>query len=404
MSHVFFFNYAHANKDKLLEAFFEDLCAEVAPHTDWGLATDPKTSFRDGQNLPLMEEWRPALLKALQTSAVLVAVTSPAYFQQRFCGQEYYIFDQRRRQQVLPGGQPPAVILPIIWVPLQNGLPDSIDKVQWQKGSMPALYETKGLRYLKKLQPAEYELCVTAFAEAIKDAWQRHKNIPELPNVAPFEDIPNAFAGGSWEEAAGPQGWLPGPGVANFVYAAGLSSEIPLPAGRYGAKSCDWRPYLPPVPSTIGELAKGVTDKQSLRYREIPIDGNLEAELQAARERKNLTVVVADPNTLPMQQYQPVTVFDKAPWEGTAVLMPWDGIIRPWDAQLEATVSSSFPIRSQSKAPPFQAPILTAVDLAKTLDITLTDLRAAVTQAGAKDKEKTDEPPAQVTGPSGADL
>jgi hypothetical protein len=101
-----------------------------------------------------------------------------------------------------------------------------------------------------------------------------------------------------------------------------------------------------------------------------------------------------------MQQYQPVTVFDKAPWEGTALLMPWDGMIRPWDEQLQATVTSSFPIRSQSKAPPFQAPILTVADLAKTLDVTLTDLRAAVTQVGAKDKDKTDEPPAQVVGPS----
>ena len=399
MAHVFFFNYAHENRDKQLEAFFEDLCAEVAPYTPWA-ADDLRISFRDGQNLALMQEWRPALLKALQTSAVLVAITSPAYFQKRFCGQEYYIFDQRRRQKLTPAGQPPAVILPVIWAPVQSGLPETIDQVQWQKGSMHPLYETKGLRYLKKLEPAEYDRCVTAFAEAIKDAWQSHPNIPELPNVAPFEDIPNTFAGGNWEEAAGPQGWLPGPGVANFVYAAGLSHELPQPAGRYGTKSSNARPYLPPEPTTIGELARAVTGKQSLRYREIPIDHNLESELQAARDRKNLTVVVADPNTLAMQQYQPVTVFDKAPWEGTALLMPWDGMIRPWDAQLQATVTTSFPIRSQSKAPPFQAPILTVNDFAKTLDITLTDLRAAVTQVGAMVKDKTDEPPAQVVGPS----
>ena len=102
MAHVFFFNYAHENRDKQLEAFFEDLCAEVAPYTPWA-ADDLRISFRDGQNLALMQEWRPALLKALQTSAVLVAITSPAYFQKRFCGQEYYIFDQRRRQKLNVG-------------------------------------------------------------------------------------------------------------------------------------------------------------------------------------------------------------------------------------------------------------------------------------------------------------
>ena len=60
MAHVFFFNYAHENRDKQLEAFFEDLCAEVAPYTPWA-ADDLRISFRDGQNLALMQEWRPAL-------------------------------------------------------------------------------------------------------------------------------------------------------------------------------------------------------------------------------------------------------------------------------------------------------------------------------------------------------
>src|SRR5687768_10172408 len=95
-SHVFFFSYAHENKDPQLEAFFEDLCGEVAPYTEWGDAQSPNVSFRDGKNLPLMEEWRPALLRAIQTSAVLVCVTSPAFFKKRFCGQEHYIFDLRR--------------------------------------------------------------------------------------------------------------------------------------------------------------------------------------------------------------------------------------------------------------------------------------------------------------------
>ena len=39
MSHVFFFSYAHANKDKELENFFEDLCEEVKVHTNFTART-----------------------------------------------------------------------------------------------------------------------------------------------------------------------------------------------------------------------------------------------------------------------------------------------------------------------------------------------------------------------------
>jgi hypothetical protein len=96
MSHVFFFSYARENLDKELKAFFEDLCTEVAPYTSWA-SEDPRISFRDGRDLPLMEQWEPAIMEAIQTSAVLVCVTSLAYFQKHFCGQEYWVFDQRRR-------------------------------------------------------------------------------------------------------------------------------------------------------------------------------------------------------------------------------------------------------------------------------------------------------------------
>jgi FxsC-like protein len=400
-SHVFFFSYASENKDAQLEAFFEDLCEEVAPYTRWG-ARSAQVSFRDGNNLPLMEEWRDGLLRAIQGAAVLVCVTSPAYFQKRFCGQEYYIFDQRRRQEVEPGKPPPAVILPVIWAPTPGGLPDAMDQAQWKDGSMPALYETKGLRYLKRLGSSEYVSCLVAFGQAIKEAWETYPNVVELPNVEPFENIPNPFAGsGTWEEAAGPQGWLPGPGIANFVFAACLGGDLPLPLGRYGEKPSEWRPYLPPWKTTVSEAARSVTKKQSLRYREIPIDQDLPRELETARNRKNLTLVIADPRTLPMSPYHRVTEFDHDPWEGTAVLMPWDDSLGPWEDN-KSVVASTFPIRSQAKDPPFQAPIKTLEEFEQSLDVALTGLRAAVTRVEAEKKEKSDDPPTGVQGPSGA--
>jgi hypothetical protein len=397
MAHVFFFSYAHTNKDKDLESFFEDLCEEVKGPTTYA-AKDPRVSFRDSNNLPLMDEWRPQLIEALQTSAVMVCVTSPAYFGSRFCGQEFYIFDQRRK--AFRNNPPPPVILPVIWWPDPSARREVLDLVQWQQGEIDPLYEQRGLRYLRTMKPNEYERCVKMFGYAIGEAWRANPDINPLANVAAFADIPNAFAGGDSDEARGPQGYLPGPGIANFVFAAGLAQHFPLPLGRYGTRPSEWRPYLPPVGRTILDLARTVTNRQSLRFREIPIDQNLDAELNGARNRKNLTLVVADAQALPLPYCSPITVFDQESWEGTAVLMPWDGKAGPWDNQLHNVVGA-FPVRSQASAPPFQAPIQTATDFENTLDLTLTELQSAVIAVGANKKEKTDRGPATLAGPGG---
>src|ERR1044071_3398966 len=157
-SHVFFFSYASENRtpDNQLVGFFDDLRNAVAALTKWGW-NDPHVSFRDDANLPLMATWEPALMKALQTSAVLVCVTSPAYFQSRFCGQEYHVFDRRRRQNFPEDATPAPVILPVIWTPTDGALPDFIDNVQWGQGDMPVLYPTKGLRYLRIADKTAYD-------------------------------------------------------------------------------------------------------------------------------------------------------------------------------------------------------------------------------------------------------
>jgi FxsC-like protein len=397
MSHVFFFSYAHENLDKHLREFFEGLCEDVSPNTPWA-AKDPRLSFRDKDNLPLMDQWKPSILDALQSSSVFVCITSTAYLQKPFCGQEYWIFDQRRRQS-LPT---PKVILPVIWAPVQRRLPAFMNEIQWQQGEMPDIYFEKGLRYLKKLAPNEYEVCVAKFADAISRAYQNYPSIPPLSGVAPFENIPNAFAGGQWEEAAGPTGWVSGPGVANFVFAAALKHELPQPPGKYGSSAAEWRPYLPAAAKTISEIAKAAAKKHSLRYREILVNDQLSAELQGARIRKNLTLLLADARTLPFQQYRQVVTFDGETWEGSALLMPWDNVAGLWeDAPLQSAVKTTFPIKSQLKAPVFQAPISTENELERVLDVTLTDLLAAFTKVETEKKYKTDQGPASITGPTG---
>jgi hypothetical protein len=397
MAHVFFFGYAHENLDSQLKGFFEDLCESVAPATPWS-SQDPNISFRDGKDLPLMDNWRASILDALQTSAVFVAVTSPAYFQKKFCGQEYYIFDQRR-QQALVNGQAPEVILPVVWYPITQKLP-FIRDIQLDDDEMSPLYRKKGLRYLRIADRGEYEKCVLRIADAIQDAWTKFPSIPMLQNVLPFDQIPNQFAGGDWEEAIDPQtrAWIPGPGVVNFVFAAGLGAELQDPPGRYGPRAADWRPYLPPVPKTIEEIARAAAKKHSLKYRQIVVDQHIAYELTGTQSRKNLTLVLADPRTLALMKYSAIQAFDTHTWAGTSLMILWDG---PVDPPLQNTIAQRFPIKSLLQPPLFRGPVTTANELDDLLDRTLAELSAAMTESETRQKAKIDNAPPQINSAPG---
>jgi hypothetical protein len=400
VDHIVFFSYARSNLDPYLADFFKDLCGEIAPNTEWS-PDDEQISFQDKKNLRVMANWESDIKGALQGSSVLVCITSLAYFKSSFCGKEYYVFDQRRRHGIGQGADPPPVILPVIWAPVVGGILDFMNTPQQVPQGVADIYLEKGLRYLKRFEPESYNRCVTAFAEAIYDAWLTHGNIDPLAYVQRFDEIPNAFQGGDWQEAAGPAGWLPGPDVVNFVFAAGLRQEIPTPNGRYGAMPADWRPYLPPVGTTIREYARQATRKHSLRFREIALDEGLEIELRAARDRKNLTLVLADPRTLPIGSYRYVESLDALWWEGAALLLPCDGVAAEWNAETQGQVIRRFPVISQLKPPTFQAPIRSAEDLETSLDVTLAELRALVTRTESVKKERTDHPPSQIVGSGG---
>src|SRR6185503_8178272 len=127
MPHIFFFSYSRKDQDPYLEDFYKNLSAEVAGPTPFE-ANDSRVSFRDTTEIPLMTDWQARIEDSLQTSSVLVCVTSVKYLNSEFCGKEYYVFDQRRRQGLPAGQSPPPTILPVIWWPV--GLPGMMKDVQ----------------------------------------------------------------------------------------------------------------------------------------------------------------------------------------------------------------------------------------------------------------------------------
>ena len=194
------------------------------------------------------------------------------------------------------------------------------------------------------------------------------------------------------------RGLTPGPGVANFVFAAATKNHFPDPRGRYRDKPSEWCPYFPPENHKIINLARQVAHRQHIEFREIRIDQHLEIELKSACERKNLTLVVADAQSL--EHCSAIKVFDPEDWQGTAVLMPWHGGREAFEHH-RSNISLTFPIRSREASRPFLAPIETKAEFESRLEITLTELQAAVINAGAVGRGNPDDPPAILVGPGG---
>lgn len=395
MPHIVFFSYVRKDLDPVLEIFFRDLCHEIALHTtDWA-AEDEEISFRDTNNLRLMENWKPHIVKALQSSSVLVCITTPKYFTHPFCGKEYWFFDRRRRQGLPPGSEPPPVILPVIWVPTKGEPPAGIKDMQQTPHGIPELYRQKGLRQLKFENEPLYHQCVAAFATTIREAWGKHKIAP-LPDIQDFLDVPNAFADGEWLEAADKQQgwWLRGPEVANFLFVAGKSGEIPAPEGRYGAKPSAWRPYLPATDTSIADHAKNAAEKQSFKFREIAVDASTPDELKAAKDRKNLCIVIGDPKSLALDKFKPVQAIDDLLWTGTSMILPCDDIVVKWNDELEKELLSKFPVIMQTRSP---KPLRTDGELIQKLETTLTELHTAVRDAETAGKQSKFPPPPVVS-------
>jgi hypothetical protein len=416
MPHIFFFSYANHNWNLPgLETFYDDLCKAVALLVQWEF--DSKIiSFRDHE-MRLGEEWKPAIATALQESVILVSIVSEAYFSREFCGQEVYIFDQRRRQGLAPGDTPPQVILPVIWAPVEQGYPGVIGDLQADQKGMPKDYFNQGLSRLRILNKTAYEECVLGFAQAIYTTWRQYskedpygdKNlwtcaIPPVPIGPLGPAIPNEFARGNWKEAAGPEGWLKGPEVVNFVFAAGVKANLPKP--RYGTQPGQWQPYLPPSLTTISEYAvQAVRKRRPFKFREIPVSPDIEQDLAEAKERKNLTLVVADPQSLTLPPLNPVRKHDDLAWEGSAVLLPCDDLQTWEDKAVQDEVQKAFPKHILVAGTAYPGRIPSSEELESKLDLVLGELHSAVVKTVTKGLPVTDAAPTQLaatTGPKGA--
>src|SRR5437016_4661526 len=121
MNYWFFMSYARLDFNPTVKRFYDDL-ADTIRRLEGGRQED--VGFFDVDKIKNGDVWTGSLAEALQTSRSFVPIYSASYFDGRFCGKEWEVF--RTRIAAYPGpspsreDHPPALILPVLWVPEEN--------------------------------------------------------------------------------------------------------------------------------------------------------------------------------------------------------------------------------------------------------------------------------------------
>src|SRR5262245_17158466 len=200
MGYMFFLSYAREDKksDGLVRKFYEYLCKDIASKR---IAVSPhEVGFFDGAETEFATRWDEKLASALQQSRVFIALYSPYYFQNNFCGKEWTIFSSRvdaYAKCLPPGSEFPALMFPVLWLsenyilPL---IPTTLSRIQYKHDSYGREYAENGLRVMmrnKKFRH-QYDDFVNIFANKVIDAAEKH-SLPALNDLPSLKEVTPAF-------------------------------------------------------------------------------------------------------------------------------------------------------------------------------------------------------------------
>lgn len=188
----FFMSHSRRDRDPYLEQFFGDLRDAVS---DFVGGSPESISFLHTRSIEAADQWENILSDALRTSRLCVAICSPSYIHNTYCGKEYQVFCERR--QLWLRAHPndlTRVIFPVLWIPPTGELPMAVSSLQYSHHNFQAPYEKEGLKYLMRLSrfKDEYQLFVLDLARDLARAGHAAP-LPELPELRPLTDVSSAF-------------------------------------------------------------------------------------------------------------------------------------------------------------------------------------------------------------------
>ena len=410
MSYEFFFSYSRANNDPYLRRLFKDLSDCVRASN--GARKDEQVGFFDQKDIELGGQWDSVIIDALQSSKVLVAVGSPAYFKSEYCGREWALFRQRSMSSAI-GGRPPPLIKSIVWVPFDiASLPTDVRAIQLQRGNAQDEANEMGMARLARRKRVGYDNFVHALAEEIIVAGRTHPvaklaSVPALSQVqsafnllpspndfAPMTDGATLARSRSTENTATDLNF-DGPKHVHFVFVAASPSTFGAarnPEAYFARGAGHWKPFFPTDKRPIQPLLQQVASHDDLLFTsdEVPFGPELLKKIDDARARRQAVLIVVDPWSLhwdtQQQQsaYQPLLrELDKRLDYHGGVIVPWNEQDPVWKSQRDAiiaTVRNTFDRHANFLPLFYREGIMTADELKNTVADTLRRLKEEISK------------------------
>lgn len=433
----FFLSYARDNYNPLLQKFYEDLSQSV--RNLLGVPNSQPVSFLDQEGIRLGQPWDPALVDALQRSKVMVAIGSPLYFKQEYCGKEWAFFSRRLAAHTAQGGAQAPLLKPVMWLHYAfDQLPGHVAALHQTLGESKGLVNEKGLSFvLNKYgrRGTAYVDYVDALARDIVEAGKKPV-APPLAAAPTLADIASAWVlsppaappppDESEPSVLGPKPPPPRPPApaaggrkrVRFIYVAAHPSNFGTlrNADSYLENGAgDWRPFFPADARPIDPLLAQVATRDDLlfSYEERAFDANLLQEINDALDRRQIVVIVVDPWTLYWDSLQPVPTYNRILREldqrigyHWSVLVPdTDGECTPRREDIYAVVRSTFDLHANVLKNPtfYRDGITSATELQAVVAELLTRLKEEINKRAEVVRPVAAMVPRQtISGPSAA--
>jgi hypothetical protein len=153
-SFYFFTSYARRDDRRLVQQFHERFQAELERKVRRSVNC---TGFLDRLSMEGGAHWRVELRRALQSSPIMLALWSDDYFDSRWCGREFAVFAERVRRATKSGEPPPACILPLRWLRLQDDIPPNASGLQITSMDLGKNYDEMPLVDLMRQHPRIFQ-------------------------------------------------------------------------------------------------------------------------------------------------------------------------------------------------------------------------------------------------------
>ncbi len=391
MSYWFFLSYNRDdNKDGYIKKFFADLHERVASKT--ATLNKAEVGFFDGEAIEVGEKWSQELEGGLQTSRCFISLFTPTYFQKKFCGKEWAVFESRQecyRATLAASAPPPALILPVLWEKkkdVEPMLPSALSAYQFNHDDFGENYAAYGLRQMMRLNKLQddYLEFIDKFADKLVAAAKAHQ-LPPLAKLQSILDIIPTFPASATPPVApivAPSTTKANPRYVKFVFVVGPQAELQAANLRskfdqYGASPGEWHPYLPDTTDDIEVLVNNiVADEKFVPQGSIPVDEKLIEQIEKADEGNQIVVFVVDTWTLRLPSYyQRMRKADEElPFTNCIVVVPWnekDAETIQQSDLLQKKLKAAFVYRTLSNSPSFLSRISTVDDLRKDLSVVM---------------------------------